>query len=62
MSSRLDKRQAFVYYRKQMSTSDNTAVLERQLLLQLGDRLRLLRKAQGLGTVEMVKRAGMSRT
>ena len=37
-------------------------VLERQLLLQLGDRLKRLRKAQGLGTVEMSKRAGISRT
>jgi transcriptional regulator with XRE-family HTH domain len=60
--SKLDKIDFFDYYSKQMSTSDNTAVLERQLLLQLGDRLRLLRKAQGLGTVEMAKRAGMSRT
>lgn len=59
---KIDKHNAFDYYSKQMSTSDNTAVLERQLLLQLGDRLRLLRKAQGLGTVEMAKRAGMSRT
>jgi transcriptional regulator with XRE-family HTH domain len=37
-------------------------VLERQLLLQLGDRLKRLRKAQGLGTVEMAKRVGVSRT
>jgi transcriptional regulator with XRE-family HTH domain len=36
--------------------------LERQLLLQLGDRLKRLRKAQGLGTVEMAKRVGISRT
>ncbi|RQP26573.1 helix-turn-helix transcriptional regulator [Piscinibacter terrae] len=39
-----------------------SAVLERQLLLQLGDRLKRLRKAQGLGTVEMAKRVGISRT
>jgi transcriptional regulator with XRE-family HTH domain len=46
-----------------MSTAlDRTAVLERQLLLQLGDRLKRLRKAQGLGTVEMAKRVGISRT
>jgi transcriptional regulator with XRE-family HTH domain len=44
-----------------MSTTDNT-VLERQLLLQLGDRLKRLRKTQGLGTVEMAKRVGISRT
>ena len=45
-----------------MNTPDSTAVLERQLLLQLGDRLKRLRKAQGLGTVEMAKRVGISRT
>lgn len=46
-----------------MSTSDSsTVLLERQLLLQLGDRLRRLRKAQGLGTVEMARRVGISRT
>ncbi len=46
-----------------MSTNlDSTAVLERQLLLQLGDRLKRLRKTQGLGTVEMAKRVGISRT
>lgn len=46
-----------------MSTNlDSTVVLERQLLLQLGDRLKRLRKTQGLGTVEMAKRVGISRT
>lgn len=45
-----------------MNGPDRTAVLERQLLLQLGDRLKRLRKSQGLGTVEMAKRAGISRT
>lgn len=45
-----------------MNISDSTAVLERQLLLQLGDRLKRLRKAHGLGTVEMAKRVGISRT
>lgn len=43
-------------------TSDSTPVLERQLLLQLGDRLKRLRKAQGLGTVEMSQRVGISRS
>ena len=38
-----------------------TAVLENQLLLQLGDRLRRLRKAQGLGTVEMASKVGITR-
>jgi len=45
-----------------MSTPSPTAVLERQLLLQLGDRLKRLRKSQGLGTVEMAQRVGISRT
>lgn len=39
----------------------NGSVLERQLLLQLGDRLKRLRQAQGLGTVEMAERVGVSR-
>ena len=45
-----------------MNLFDSTVVLERQLLLQLGDRLKRLRKSQGVGTVEMAKRAGISRT
>ena len=44
-----------------MSTSEISPVLERQLLLQLGDRLKRLRKAQGVGTVEMAARAGITR-
>jgi transcriptional regulator with XRE-family HTH domain len=52
----------YAYNSGQMNLLDNSAVLERQLLLQLGDRLRRLRKAQGLGTVEMAKRVGISRT
>lgn len=36
-------------------------ILERQLLLQLGDRLRQLRKAQGLSAVEMAERVGITR-
>lgn len=39
----------------------DSSVLERQLLLQLGDRLKRLRQAQGLGTVEMAERVGVSR-
>lgn len=35
--------------------------LERQVLLQLGDRLRALRKALRLGTVEMAEKSGISR-
>ncbi len=45
-----------------MIDPNDTAILERQLLLQLGDRLKRLRKAQGLGTVEMAGRVGISRT
>jgi transcriptional regulator with XRE-family HTH domain len=44
-----------------MSSSDLSAVLDRQLLLQLGDRLKRLRKAQGLGTVDMAARVGITR-
>ena len=44
-----------------MSASTISPVLERQLLLQLGDRLKRLRKAQGLGTVAMAARAGITR-
>ena len=45
----------------QMTETQLSPVLERQLLRQLGDRLRHLRKAQGLGTVEMASRVGISR-
>jgi transcriptional regulator with XRE-family HTH domain len=44
-----------------MIPPDLTSVLDRQLLLQLGDRLRRLRKARGLGTVEMARRVGITR-
>lgn len=44
-----------------MSKTEISGILERQLLLQLGDRLKRLRKAQGLGTVEMAARAGITR-
>jgi transcriptional regulator with XRE-family HTH domain len=42
-------------------TSQPSPLLERQLLLQLGDRLRRLRVAQSLGTVETASRADISR-
>ncbi len=45
-----------------MKVSENTALLERQLLLQLGDRLKRLRKAQGLSMVEVASTVGISRT
>ena len=44
-----------------MSTPEINILLERQLLLQLGDRLKRLRKAQRLGTVEMAARVGITR-
>lgn len=45
----------------QMTETQLSPVLEWQLLRQLGDRLRHLRKAQGLGTVEMASQVGISR-
>lgn len=54
---------AFVHNSGQMNTRIGpTNLLERQLLLQLGDRLKRLRKARGLGTVAMAKQVGISRT
>lgn len=44
-----------------MPSPSLATVLERQLLLQLGDRLKRLRQAQGLGTVEMASRVGITR-
>lgn len=44
-----------------MSISDRNLLLEHQLLLQLGDRLKRLRKAKGLGTVEVAAGAGIAR-
>lgn len=42
--------------------SDTTSVLDRQLLLQLGERLKRLRKLQGWSSVAMAQRVGISRT
>lgn len=44
-----------------MNHSSVSPLLERQLLLQLGDRLKRLRKARGLGTVEMSLLASITR-
>ena len=44
-----------------MNTSELNPILERQLLLQQGDRIRRLRKAQGLGTVELSRLAKLTR-
>ncbi|WFF82896.1 helix-turn-helix transcriptional regulator [Delftia tsuruhatensis] len=45
-----------------MKTPEKPTLLQRQLLLQFGDRLKRLRKEQGLGTVEMASRVGISRS
>jgi transcriptional regulator with XRE-family HTH domain len=59
----LDKILIFGYYFDHMSAfKDATTVLERQLLLQLGDRLKHLRKAQGLTATALAERVGISRT
>lgn len=44
-----------------MPISSNSSVLNLHLLLQLGDRLRRLRESQGLSTVDMASRVGISR-
>lgn len=44
-----------------MSNVQFSSVLESQLLLQLSDRLKRLRKAAGMGTVEMAAHVGISR-
>jgi transcriptional regulator with XRE-family HTH domain len=52
----------FGYYVFQVSSSlELTSVLDRQLLLQLGDRLRRLRQAQGFTAVQLADRVGISR-
>lgn len=43
------------------AASDLTSVIDRQLLLQLGERLRRTRLKQGLTTTQMAQRAGISR-
>jgi transcriptional regulator with XRE-family HTH domain len=40
---------------------ETISILDRQLLLQLGDRLKRLRKTRRLGTVEMAARIGITR-
>jgi transcriptional regulator with XRE-family HTH domain len=44
-----------------MTEIDLSTVIQTQLLQQLGDRLRRMRKAQGIGTVEMASRVGLTR-
>ena len=45
-----------------MSESTSTSVLDRQLLLQLGERLKRVRRRQGLSSAALAERVGMSRT
>lgn len=45
-----------------MSAPGITSVLDLHLLHQLGDRLQRLRKERGLGTVELAKQVGISRS
>lgn len=44
-----------------MSVQNHATVLQRQLLLQFGDRLRRLRKERKMSAVEMAQRVGISR-
>lgn len=44
------------------ASSDLASVIDRQLLLQLGARLKHIRVRQGLTSTEMARRAGISRT
>ena len=51
----------FGNYNFQMTIPTSTVLLELELLHQLGDRLRRLRKEQGLGTVALAEQLGISR-
>lgn len=52
----------FVHNALQMpAASELTSVVDRQLLLQLGERLKRARLRQGLTTTQMAERAGLSR-
>ena len=61
MRNILIKKILFGHIIDQMSVVKVTSVLESQLLLQLGDRLKRIRKAKGIGTVEMASLVGVSR-
>lgn len=58
----LVKTKPFDQYYGQMITPDIPAILERQLLLQLGERLRRLRKVRKLSGAALAQLAGISRT
>ena len=58
----MDKKTGLGYNVLQMpAASDITSVVDRQLLLQLGERLKRARVKQGLNTTELAHRAGISR-
>ena len=63
MTNKMDKINNFAYYAGQMTAHPDTAsVLDRQLLQQLGERLRRLRKLRKLSSVTMAHTVGISRT
>jgi hypothetical protein len=58
---KVDKHARFAQIVGQMIEGDSLTLLDRQLLPQLGDRLKRLRNAKDLGTVEAAKRVGCRR-
>ena len=63
MTNKMDKIINFAYYAGQMTAHPDTAsVLDRQLLQQLGERLKRLRKLRKLSSVTMAHDVGISRT
>ena len=63
MTNRMDKVSNFAYYADHMTAHvDTTSVLDRQLLQQLGERLKRLRKLRKLSSVTMAHDVGISRT
>ena len=63
MTNRMDKVTYFAYYADHMTAHvDTTSVLDRQLLQQLGERLKRLRKLRKLSSVTMAHDVGISRT
>ena len=63
MTNKMDKKADFAYFVDQMTARvGNTSVLDRQLLQQLGERLKRLRKLRKLSSVTMSRDIGISRT
>lgn len=61
MVNKITITRSFGYYTDHMSISDLTPLLDRQLLLQLGDRLKRLRVSRGLSAVDMAAQLGITR-